>query len=635
MSLSVHLKKRKPDTRVFKIDPGKIANPLMRVGVGLTRGLIEHTLCFPALNKIYEDSTDPRGDTSLSFARRALQSVNVTWSVQTSSDHPIPASGPVVLVANHPFGGIEGVLLLALMEGHRTDFKVMANYLLSRMPAARNHFIFVDPFGSSRSAAANIRPIKECLAWLRQGHAIGVFPAGEVSSVDLHTGQVRDPAWSTSIAAIVRRTQATVVPVFFSGQNSPLFNMMGLIHPRLRTIMLPKQLLNKRGHELSVQIGQAIPWKEMEEYANDEQLIQYLRLRTYILAERKGAPRPARPRLPAAIRLPRRRRKLETVVPPVDPDALAREFAALPGMQTLLTAGEMRVCHARAAQIPEILREIGRLREITFRAVGEGTGKAIDLDRFDDDYVHLFVWNTERREVVGAYRLGLADEIMAARGVKGLYTHTCFRFDTRLMQQLQPAIELGRSFVRPECQKAFQPLLLLWRGICAFVVRHPRYHHLFGPVSITNEYCDASRNLLLRSLRLTNFEHELARLVKPRRRPRRPRRAEWNLPDFHPYIDNLDLVTKLIQEIESGQKGIPVLLRQYLKMGGRLLAFNVDPHFNFSLDGLISVNLLKCDPKILGRYMGAAELDAYLRTHGVDPGAGRPADAGEPGGEPT
>ena len=628
MNPPVPLKRRKkPGTRVFKIETDKIANPLMRVGVGLTRGIIEHTLCFSELNRLYEDTTDPNGDTSLSFARHALQACNVTWEVQTSGDNPVPAEGPVVLVANHPFGGIEGLLLLALMEDYRDDFKVMANYILAMMPDARDHFIFVDPFGTKRAAAANIRPLKECLSWLRQGHALGIFPAGEVSSVDLTTGKVRDPAWSASVASIVRRTQATVVPVFFDGQNGPLFNMMGLIHPRLRTIMLPKQLVNKQGSNLTIQIGQAIPWKDMEEYATDEQLIQYLRLRTYILAERKDAPR-----APKLIRLPRLRRcKLEAIIPQGDVETMAREFAALPESQTLLTAGEMRVCYARAPQIPAILQEIGRLREITFREVGEGTGKAIDLDRFDDYYLHLFVWNTDKREIVGAYRLGLADEIMAEKGVKGLYTHTCFRFTSRLMEQLQPAIELGRSFVRPEYQKAFQPLLLLWRGICAYIVRNPRYHHLFGPVSITNEYRDASRNLLLRSLRLTNFEHELARLVKPRKRPRRPRRAEWNLPDFHPYIDNLELVTKLIQEIESGEKGIPVLLRQYLKMGGRLLAFNVDPAFNFALDGLISVNLLKSDPRILRRYMGADELDAYLRLHGVLPESDEAAGAKKAG----
>lgn len=621
--------RRKTDDRVFKIDPRAIHNPFMRVGVGLTRGLIEHTLCFPGLNKIYADSIDPDGDASLSFARRALLSINVTWKIHAASANPIPAEGPVVLVANHPFGGIEGVVLLAMMEDYRPDFKVMANYLLSRMPAARDFFIFVDPFGSRNSVAANLRPIKECLSWLKQGHVLGVFPAGEVSSVDIHTGHVRDPAWSTSIASIVRRTQATVVPLFFDGQNGPIFNVAGLIHPRLRTLMLPKQLMNKRGRELSIQIGQPIPWKEMAEYASDAQLIQYLRLRTYILAERASSTRTKR-RLPA-LKLPRRQLRLEPVIEAVNAGSMAREIAALPREQTLIEANEMLVCYARAPQIPAVLREIGRLREITFRAVGEGTGKSVDLDRFDAHYLHLFIWNAARQEVVGAYRLGLADEIMATHGVKGLYTHTCFRFGKRLMQQLQPAIELGRSFVRLEYQKAFSSLLLLWRGICLFIVRNPKYHHLFGPVSITNEYRDASRNLLLRSLRLTNFENELARLVKPRRRPHRLKRAEWNLPDFHPYIDNLDLVTKLIQEIESDQKGIPVLLRQYLKMGGRLLAFNVDPAFNFALDGLISVNLLKCDPKVLKRYMGAAELDAYLRLHGVDPLALEQAQTGGDG----
>lgn len=610
--------KSSSENSVFKIRPDRFANPLMRVGVGLTRGLIEHTLCFPELNRIYADTVASGQDQSLSFAQRALLSMNVTWKIHAPGEQPIPRDGPVVLVANHPYGGIEGILLLAVIEAYRRDIKVMANYLLASMPEARSSFIFVDPFGRRQSAAANIRPIKECLSWLKQGHALGVFPAGEVSSVDLHSGKVRDPAWSTSIASIVRRTQATVVPVFFSGQNGPLFNLAGLIHPRLRTLMLPKQLVNKQGRELSVQMGQAIPWSDLQEYATDEQLIQYLRLRTYILAERETAARPKTVRLPA-IRLPGRKRRLAPVVPPVDAAAMEADIRALPPGQLLLEVKEMQVYEARAAQIPAVLREIGRLREITFRAVGEGTGKAIDLDRFDETYRHLFIWNTARREVVGAYRLGLADEILAAQGVRGLYTHTCFRFNQKLMRQLQPAIELGRSFVRIEYQKAFSSLLLLWRGICAFIVRNPKYIHLFGPVSITNEYRDASRNLLLRSLRLSNFEQELARLVKPRRRPRRPRRAEWNLPDFHPYIDNPDLVAKLIQEIESGQKGIPILLRQYLKMGGRLLAFNVDPAFNFSLDGLIAVNLLKCDPRVLRRYMGADELEAYLRGHGVDP----------------
>ncbi len=604
------------DEKPFKIDTQTVANPVMRVGLGLTKGIIEKSLCFPAMNQIYLQAVENR-DVSMSFVCRALQAMNVSWRVQCASNDPIPSEGPVVAVANHPFGGIEGLLLLALLEPARSDVKVMANYLLARMPEMRERFIFVDPFGGPRAKGSNIRPLKESLAWLKQGHVLGVFPAGEVSSVDIRSGKVRDPAWSPSIAALVRRTQATVVPFFFMGHNGPLFNLAGLLHPRLRTLMLPKQLVNKRNRELLVQIGHPIPWREQQEYATDEQLIQYLRLRTYILAERNDVKRQL-VRIPFAKREPRRQQHDE-FAPPGSPDVQEREIHALPEKQRLLSSGEMQVYYASAAQIPAVLRELGRLREITFREVGEGTGRPRDLDRFDETYLHLFIWNSAARELVGAYRMGLADELVATQGVRGLYTHTCFRFDKRLMDQLQPAIELGRSFVRPEYQKAFSSLLLLWRGISAFIIRHPRYKYLFGPVSITNEFRDASRNLMLRSLRLSNFENELARLVKPRRKPRRPRRAEWNLPDFHPYIDNLELVSKLIQEIESDQKGIPILLRQYLKLGGRLLAFNVDSNFSYSLDGLIAIDLLKADTRVLKRYMGTEATERYRAWHGLPP----------------
>ena len=606
---------RKPSKEgdVFRIDADSIANPLARGTVKLARGLLERTLCFGELNDLYEAAD--RLDHSDSFSTRVLRSMNVTWRIASGGDAPVPAEGPLVVVANHPFGGIEGMLLTSLMEKFRPDSRVMVNYLLSMIPDVRERFIFVDPFGTSKSTRANMKPIKECLAWLRQGGALGVFPAGEVSSVDLKSGKVRDPAWSPMIAGLVRKTQATVLPVFFAGHNGPLFNLAGLIHPRLRTLMLPQQFVNKDGRELTVHIGRPIPWREMEEYAEDRDLIQYLRLRTYILAEREPAKRkrisiPLRPKrtASAACAIP--------VDPPQPPEAIAAEVAALPADHRLISMGDIDVFFAEAGRIPTVLKELGRLREETFRAVGEGTGTACDLDRFDGYYLHLFLWNREKSEIAGAYRLGLADEICAAHGPEGLYTHTLFRFDERLLSHIQPAIELGRSFVRPEYQKAYSSLLLLWKGIGAFIASHPRYTHLFGPVSITNEYRDSSRNLMLRSLRLSNFEGELARLVSPRRPPREPDRAEWNLPDFNPYIDNIDLVSKLVQEIESDtKKGIPILLKQYLKLGGRLLAFNVDPDFSSVVDGLISVDLRRCDPRTLARYMGESESSSFLAAH--------------------
>jgi len=264
-----------------------------------------------------------------------------------------------------------------------------------------------------------------------------------------------------------------------------------------------------------------------------------------------------------------------------------------------------------------VLREIGRLREYTFRKVGEGTGRSIDVDVFDEHYHHLFTWNREKKEIVGAYRLGLADEIVKKYGVKGLYTYTLFKFDHRLIDKLLPCVEMGRSFVRPEYQRSFSSLLLLWKGIGVFIARNPQYATLFGPVSISNEYRDHSRRLMLRSLSLSNFANDLARLVKPRNPPKGNVRAEWSLDTFNPYISDVDNVSAIVQDIEGGKKGIPILLRQYLKLGGRVLAFNVDEEFSDVVDGLIAIDLRKTDARTRVKYMGEEASTAFCNYHGI------------------
>ena len=591
---------------LFGVEP-KVANPVLKKTLLLSHAFIAHSLKLDQIDRVYRDSlamTD-----ALPFPDKILRTLNVGYSLSEEDRARIPATGPVIVVANHPFGGIEGIVMLALLNAIRQDVKVMANYLLGRIPEMRDQFIFVDPFGSQNAARSNIRPLKAALSWLKAGGLLGTFPSGEVSSIDLRSGKVRDPAWNPSVAALARHTQAAVVPMFFAGHNGPLFQLAGLVHPRFRTLMLPGQVLNKRNRDVRVHVGAPLPWRELQQYANDDDLVRYLRLRTYLLAEREDR-KPRR-------RLPPLRRKTtvhaEAVIDAQSPDACRAEVVSLPPDLKLLSSGDFDVFIARAAQIPVILNEIGRLREITFRAVGEGSGKSIDLDVFDDYYLHLFIWNRARDEIVGAYRLGLADVICDQYGCKGLYTRTLFRFNTRLLQNLQPAIELGRSFVRPEYQKAYASLFLLWKGIAAFIARNPRYRSLFGPVSITNEYRDASRNLMLRSLRLSNFAPELARFVKPRKRPKRTRRAEWLHADFRGYLDDIDQVSHMIQDIESDRKGIPILLRQYLKLGGRILAFNVDPAFSSVVDGLIAIDLRETDPRTLRRYMGAESADAFFQ----------------------
>ena len=590
--------------------------PLERVPGRLVRGvlrpmrpLLERLMGLPELDQVCIDSR--KMDPAVPFADRNLQCMGVTYSLSDEDRAAIPAKGPVVVVANHPFGGIEGVIFLSLMQSVRPDVRVMANFLLGSIPELKDQFILVDPFGGSGAATSNIRPMKESLRWLRDGGMLCIFPSGEVSSIDLHCGLVRDPAWDHKVASMIRKTQATVLPVYFHGCNGPGFHAAGLIHPRLRTVLLPRQISNKKGKEIHLRVGTAIPWKDLEDFTSDEKLIRFLRLHTYALAERES-----HRRRPFFIRLPRAFPQ-EPVASPRPSDMFAREIAALPPEQRLLEAGELEVCVALARQAPALMREIGRLREYTFRAVGEGTGEALDLDRFDKYYWHLFIWNKNRQEVVGGYRIGMADRIVEEYGVKGLYTRTLFRFDERFLNRIQPALELGRSFVRPEYQKAYSPLLLLWKGISAFIGRHPRYRILFGPVSITNEYRETSRNMIIESLRRIRMSSDLADLVKPRLPPRSPHRAEWTQLEYRDFFDDMEHVSGLIQEIEPDGKGIPVLLRQYLKLGGRMVAFNVDPDFGSVVDGLILVDLKGAEPKTLRRYMGNEAAEAYLRHHGI------------------
>jgi len=596
--------------KIFELPVHKVRTRLLRLLVRLIKRPVESLSGLRGCDRIYARAW--KMPQEIPFSDRALQSTGVRVDFAEEELRRVPKEGPVVVVANHPFGGIEGVILLSLLRRVRPDIKAMANFLLGAIPEMRDDFIFVDPFASKNAAKANLRPIKESLTWLKEGHLLIVFPAGEVSSFDRRSLRVRDPAWSASIAALVRKTNAAVVPMYFPGHNGVFFNLIGFIHPRLRTLLLPRYIANKKGRTLTLRIGTALTTKALEPFSMDDvQLIKYMRFRSYLLAERETH------RTRRFITLHPPMMPPDPIIAPVPSDVLTAEIARLPDACRLIAAGDLAVYIAAANQIPACLREIGRLRETTFRAVGEGTGNAIDLDAFDDYYNHLFMWNTARQEIVGSYRLGLTDKILAEHGVKGLYTRTLFKFDDRLMSQIPPAIEMGRSFIRAEYQKAYTSLFLLWKGISAFIGRNPHYRVLFGPVSITNEYREASRCMILASMRQTCMADDLAHLVKPKFPPKPPQRSEWCLKEYTEYLNDIDQVAGYVAEIEPDGKDIPVLLRQYLKLSGRLLAFNVDPDFSSVVDGLIMVDLSQSSPKTLRRYMGNEVAEAYFKVHGI------------------
>jgi putative hemolysin len=580
--------------------------PAARIAFAAAKPLLERAFGLTELARVYR--ARPPASAGADFAAWTLDFLGIEVRVSDADLARIPAKGPVVVVANHPFGGVEGVALLHALRRMRPDAKILANFLLGRIAELRDHSFFVDPFVRPGHGSGNVAGLRLALAWLRGGGLLIVFPAGEVASLDRRSGRVADPPWSPTVAGLIRRSGATAVPVFIPGRNGALFQAAGLVHPMLRTALLPRALLARTGRPIDLRVGTPVPAARLSELEDDALAIAYLRDRTEILEGRAEAgPAPVQPR--------RTPDGAEPIVPAVPSELLAEEIGALPAEARLVVADELEVYVSRAPAIPLVLREIGRLRETTFREVGEGTGRAIDLDAFDHTYLHLFVWNRAAREIVGAYRLGLTDELLAAGGVDALYTASLFRFDPKLFAAMGPAIEMGRSFIRVEYQKSYAGLMLLWRGIGEFVARDLRHATLFGPVSISSEYRSLSQSLIVAFLERNRKLADWARFVRPTN-PFRPRRA-GGAPRDPGSLRDLEDVSSFISEIEADQKGVPVLLKQYLKLDGRLLSYNVDPDFSGVLDVLIVVDLRRTRDRILKRYLGAEGLAAF-RAHHAD-----------------
>ena len=596
--------------KIFQISPDKMPNAFLRVITRLFKTRIEKLIGLDELNQIYYNACQLPDDEC--FCERLLKVMNIELEIKEGALEKIPTEGPVLVTSNHPFGGIDGIMLLACLRRGRRDVRAMVNYMLSVIPEMREMFIYVDPFDRDSSKRTNMRPMRECMTWLKEGHMLFVFPSGEVSSYDKEKRMIRDPDWNTGIATLARKTNATVVPMFVKGSNTKLFNLAGMIHPRLRTVLLPRQLINKYNKKIKIQIGSPVVPQEVKgSFKTSKDLLQYIRLRTYILSARdKKEPRFKLPKFKPE------EKPMEPIVEAVAKEKIIAELDSLPEESFLCTASSLNAYIATKEQIPCILQEIGRLREVTFREVGEGTGKSIDLDPFDDYYLHLFIWDPEQKRLVGSYRIGCTDKIIADRGVKGLYTNTLFKFNSNLTDAINPALEMGRSFIRKEYQKTYASLFMLWKGISIYISRNPQYRILFGPVSITNDYNQVSKDMILTTMRLKYMNRKLQHLVKSQKPPKNPSKAEWTLPSYTSIFQDIERMSDCVSEIEEDGKEIPILLRQYIKMGGEILAFNVDPAFSSVIDALIMVDVSKTPMKILKRYMGSELATKYLEDVG-------------------
>jgi putative hemolysin len=533
------------------------------------------------LERFYNAIEDLR---DLDFVAAVFRNLDLEIEVDPADLANVPKDGPLLFVSNHPYGAIDGLALVHVLGRVRPDLKVMANFLLQQLEPLRDRFIGVNPF-EQLSSLSSFQGMRQAMAHVKEGQALAIFPAGEVSSWRTEIKGVADPRWKTPVIKMAQHVGAPVVPVWFDGANSVLFHMLGMIHPNLRTLALPKEMLRMRGRSVRMRIGKPIAAKDIAAFSSTEQLARYLRAKTYAL----GSGVQVKRELFNPLRFPQRPKD---IVEPIPIDRLEREIAGLTDLR-LNSQAEFDLYLAPTGRIPNILREIGRLREATFRVVGEGTNKSIDLDEFDLYYDHLFLWDRERKRLAGAYRIGDGKRIMSRYGKRGFYTYTLFRMDRPMDRVLRRSFELGRSFIAVDYQRQRLPLYMLWRGLLLHITANPDHQYLIGPVSISGTYSRISRSLIMEFVQQHHYDREMAASVRPRNRFKiKPDKVDREAL-VQASMADLKRMDRLIAEVDPNETSMPVLLKKYLLLNARIIGFNRDPRFNDALDGLMVLDLTK------------------------------------------
>lgn len=541
-----------------------------------------------------------------------LESMGVHLVHQGEELRHIPAEGPFLVVANHPMGGIDGLLLIKLIAAVRPDVKVVANFMLSPFPAVNAFFIRSENRPGGTSGVPFVPA--EAQQYLAEGHGLCLFPSGTVSTYNLKAKTVKDKVWRSQVISFVKNAGVPIVPVYIRGSKKLFLHLLDRVNPRLLKTKPAGHIFGKKEKEVRVRVGKVVTPKDQAEFEDVYEFGRYLRAKVYLLGSSIKVKPFFRPSL--------FKKRWEEVVLPHDSEAIAQEVAALKEYGALLYENkDMEVYWAHSEWIPNTLYEIGRLREITFREVGEGTGKRIDLDEYDLYYRHLFIWDRTEAKIVGAYRLGMGKEIMQRFGRRGFYLNSLFRMKPGFEQVLLEGIELGRSFITREYQLKPLSLFLLWKGILYFILKHPEYRYLFGPVSISGEFSKVSKYLIISFIKAHYYDAQMAELVTPRNEyiPQ----VDVGDPDVEAIrkmtAEDIKKLDRVIEEIEMGNFRLPALLKKYLGQNAKIIAFNVDPAFNNALDGLLVMDLFNVPADTLhglAKEFGDKSLiDKYIAPH--------------------
>ena len=545
--------------------------------------LLIKVLRISAINKIYKKNRDK---TDLAFLNGVLDDCNIEFQIPEEDLKRIPKDGAFITVSNHPLGGIDGVLLLKLLIEKRADYKIIANFLLHRIEPLKPFIMPVNPFENRKDAKSSVAGIKSALLHLKEGKPLGIFPAGEVSTYK--DGKLKvDKPWEEGAVRLIKKAQVPVIPIYFHAKNSSLFYFLSKISDTLRTAKLPSEVISQDGKVIKVRIGKPISVADQKEYKDIPSFYEFIRKKTYMLANPFEKANKLISTESIKIKKPAKK-----IAAQKNKDSFIKEINNLRDRDfRLLESKDYEVFFANAKEIPNVLHEIGRLREITFRGIGEGTNKALDLDKYDKYYYHLILWDNQAQCLAGAYRMGLGKEIYKKHGINGFYIQTLFRIEPELHQMMENTIEMGRAFIIDEYQQKPMPLFLLWKGIVHVTLRYPEYKYLMGGVSISNQFSDFSKSLMIEFMKSHYYDPYIAQYIYPKKEYKVKLKGDDKDFVFDASKADMQKFDKIIDEIEPGALRIPVLIKKYVKQNARLVAFNVDPKFNNAVDGLMYIKV--------------------------------------------
>ncbi len=553
------------------------------LGINLTRRMME-ILKIKDLNIIYDRHKHLEG---IAFIDAVLNDLDIQVEISQNDLKRIPKSGPFIMVSNHPLGGVDGLIMLKLLLVSSPNAKIMANFLLAKIKPIASYMCQVNPFEERKEIFDSFAGMRSAVQSLKEGAPLGIFPAGQVSvRKNGWYGIVDDKEWEVSVLKLIKKAKVPVIPIYFHARNSEIFYVLSGIHASLRTASLASEIVKSRHKKVTLRIGLPVSEALQNDCSDITHFGALLRQKTYLLGMsfenrhilnlKKNWNQP----------------KAMTILPSVGENGIKKSITELQNSEGFLfESGNYQIFFTKLNKYPSLLTEIGRLREITFRTIGEGTNKALDLDKYDEYYHHLMLWDKTSETVAGAYRLGLGKEIYSKTGINGFYLSALFQLSGSIHDVFKSSIEMGRAFITEAHQQKHLPLFLLWKGILEVTNRHPEYKYLIGAASISNQYSKFCKSLIIEYLKKYHFDNINAKNVAPFQPYRSVLKPKDVLLINNLGSNHLKALDKMIEEIEPLGLKIPVLIKKYLIQNAKILGFNIDTSFNDALDCLMYIKI--------------------------------------------